>query len=91
MSGAVRGLETGGVAVKGKDRFGRGAPKQFKLVGGERGAQRRHGMGEAGPHQRDHIHIAFAQNDGPRLDRGGPGGVEIVEIEAREKSVICRY
>ena len=85
MRGAVRRLQAGLVAVKGQDRFGRGAPQKMQLVFGQRGAQRRHGMGEAGAHQRDHIHIAFGQDDGAGLDGGGARGGEIVELRALGK------
>ena len=71
IGGAVRGLEARGIAVEGQGRFRRHAPQQLQLVGGERRAQRRHRMGEAGPHQRDHIHIAFGDDDVAGLDGGG--------------------
>ena len=34
-------------------------PQQLQLVFGERRAERRHGVLEAGLRQRDHVHIAF--------------------------------
>ena len=80
MRGAMRGLQSGSVAVKGQNGFGRGAPQKMQLILGQRGAQWRHGMGEAGAHHRDHIHIAFGHDDGAGLDGGGTGGGEIVEI-----------
>ena len=80
MGGAVRRFQSRRIAVKGQDRFGRGAPQQMQLVFGQRGAQRRHAMGETGAHQRDHIHIAFGQDDGAGLDGGGARGGEIVKL-----------
>ena len=85
MRGAVRGLQSRRVAVKSQDRFGRGAPQQMQLIFGQRRAQRRHGVGEAGAHQRDHIHIAFGEDDGAGLDGGGARGGEIVELRALGK------
>ena len=82
MRGAVRGLESRLVAVKGHHRLGRTAPQQMQLILGQRGAQRRHGRLEARPHQRDHVHIAFGDDDGLRLEPGGARGGEIVELMA---------
>ncbi len=54
------------VTVEAKHRQGRHCPQQTELIGGQRGPERRHGVCEAAPVERDHIHIAFRDNDGFR-------------------------
>ncbi len=79
VGGAVRGLQSRRIAVKSQNGFGRGAPQDMKLVFGQRRAQRRHGMGKTGAHQRDHIHIAFGDDNGAGLYGGGTRGSEVVK------------
>ena len=55
----MRGLLSRLIAVERQDGFGRGLPQKLQLIRCQGGAERRHGMGEPGPDQRDHIHIAF--------------------------------
>ena len=85
MGGAQGGGLPGLVAVEGQHRLGRGAPQHLQLILGESGAQGGHGMGEPGAYQRDHIHIAFGQDDGAGLDGGGARGGKIVEVAALGK------
>ena len=60
---AMRRAQSGLIAVERQDRFGRGAPQKLQLVFGERGAERCDGGLETRAHQRDHVHIAFGDDD----------------------------
>ena len=68
MGGAMGGLQARRIAVKCQDGFGRGTPQKMQLVFGQRRAKRRNGMGKACAHQRDHIHIAFGDDDRAGFD-----------------------
>ena len=57
------GALSGGVAVEAQHRLGRETPQFVQLHFGQRGAERRDGAAEPGAVQRDHVHIAFDDDD----------------------------
>ena len=54
---------SGGVAVEAQGRLGRHAPEQRELILRQRRAQRRDGLRKARFRQRDHVHVAFHDDD----------------------------
>ena len=62
-------LASGCIAVETQHWFVSHAPERLELVAAERGAERRHRIGKACLRQRNHIHIAFNDNDLPPLIR----------------------
>ena len=79
VGGAPRRLQPGLVAVEAQHRLAGHAPQQFQLVLGQRGAERRHGVLEAGLRQRDHVHVAFDGDHRAVLPLRLSGAREIVE------------
>ncbi|SSC71237.1 unnamed protein product [Ciceribacter sp. T2.26MG-112.2] len=69
VDGTERRPLTGTVAVKAKHRHRRHLPHQVELVFGERRAERRNGVLDAGLVERDDIHVAFDRDD--RIGAGG--------------------
>ena len=56
------GGEAGGVAVEGDDRLGGELPERRELGLGDRGAERRDGVVDAGLGERDHVHVALGDD-----------------------------
>ena len=79
---AHRGAETGGVAVERNDRLVVHAPEELQLVLGHRGAEGRDGGGEPGLGERDHVHVAFGDDQGLALAGGLARGGVVVEAAA---------
>ncbi len=68
------------VAVETEDRLGRQAPKHFDLLLGPAPCRARDDLRESRLGQRDHIHIAFDDDDLAGLARGLLGEVHVVEL-----------
>ena len=82
IDGAIGGAPPGGIAVEAERRLVRHLPEQNELVGGERGAERRHRRLEAGSHHGDHVDIALDRDHRRALVRGGARGGDVVERPA---------
>ena len=82
LDGAERCATPGAVAVEAQDRLARHCPQQCALIGGERGAERRDDVGEAGLADRDRVDIALDHDDRARLMRGLAGAVMIEQQRA---------
>ena len=76
------GGEAGAVAVEGDDGLGRELPQRLELGLGDRGAERRDGVVDAGLGERDHVHVALGDDDRAALARRGPRRPDVVERAA---------
>jgi hypothetical protein len=88
IGGAVGGPDAGTVAVEAKHRLRRHFPEQFELVFGERRAERRHGILDAGLMKSDDVHISLDGNDrrfAVQALGGTPGAREIIKHVALVK------
>ena len=79
---ADRGLPAGAVAVEAQDRRGVEPPHPLELRLGDRGAVGRDDFGDAGAVERDHVHIAFDDDQPLGGAAGGAGAVDVVERAA---------
>ena len=79
----MRGALAGRVPVEAQRWFGREPPQFVQLRLGQRSAERRHRAAEAGAVQRDHVHIAFG-NDDP----ASAGIAVAAEIGPRQRPVV---
>ena len=82
LDGAERRPPAGAVAVEAQDRLARHRPQQRALVGGERGAERRDDVGEAGFAHRDRVDIALDDDDRAAVMRALAGAVMIEQQRA---------
>ena len=76
---AIGGAAPGIVAVEAQDRLVVEPPHQRQLLGGERGAERRHGAFVSGHHHGDDVDIAFDRDDARAFVRRLAGGSDVVE------------
>ena len=82
IDGAIGGAPPGGIAVEAERRLVRHLPQQDKLVGGERGTERRDRRLEAGSHHGDDVDIALDRDHRRTFVRGGARSRDIVERPA---------
>ena len=79
---SVRGLDPCLIAIEAQQGLGRSPPQQAKLIGGERGTERRDAVAKAGAMHGDHVHIAFDRDDLPCFVCGPARLVHVVEHAA---------
>ena len=79
---AIGRAAAGVVAVEAQDRLVGHPPHQRKLIGGERGAERRDGRLEARRRHGDHIDIALDRDHAPAVMRGLARRGDVVERRA---------
>ena len=80
VGGTEGGALAGAVAVEAQDRLIRHSPQQRELVLGQRGAKRRDRARKTHRDQRDHVDIAFCNDQRRAVMHRLTGGGDVVEI-----------